>query len=286
MLDTGFKVSWPEGERTYRSARQTIIALVNRAPDPGPGSYDPRWPFDRYFRKGRYKKESEVSFDLFDMFKPDPPDQVVVSVRPSLIIPDERLTVHVPVTKGIDLKNRGHEVRKLFYAGFAAKVIRKGYDPEDVLQEVYKGLLIRNDGRCPWDPKKSSFGHYVHMVCGCIVSNYHRRYNRLSSNEVFGSATFEGEVDVAAADLETENPCQEDNAVYSSAKDSLTIQVTKVAMEEGREVGLVTQCIELLLVGMRYKEMAAQLKRGLNEISDIVRLIKRVAQTWRLEVQF
>jgi len=52
------------------------------------------------------------------------------------------------------------------------------YDPEDVLQEVFKGVLIRNQGNCPFDPAKASFGHYVHMVCRCVLSNYHRRYQR------------------------------------------------------------------------------------------------------------
>ena len=70
---------------------------------------------------------------------------------------------------GIDLSVRGHEVRKLMWAGFGHKILRAGYDPEDVLQEVFRGLIARNKGTCPWDARKSSFGHYVHLVIGCVL---------------------------------------------------------------------------------------------------------------------
>jgi hypothetical protein len=79
---------------------------------------------------------------------------------------------------GIDLLNRSHEVRKLLFAGFAGKMLSKGYNPEDVLQEIYRGLLVRNKGTCPWDKRKSSFGHYVHMVISCVLTNYHRKESK------------------------------------------------------------------------------------------------------------
>jgi len=84
---------------------------------------------------------------------------------------------------GIDLAVRGIEVRKLLYAGFGYRMSRGGYDPEEVLQEVYRGLLVRNRGKCPFDARKSSFGHYVHMVIECVLSNYHRRESRRRASE-------------------------------------------------------------------------------------------------------
>jgi hypothetical protein len=87
---------------------------------------------------------------------------------------------------GIDLARRGHEVRKLVFAGFGAKIARSGYDPEEVLQEVYRGLLARNVGKCPFDVTKSSFGHYVHMVTECILMNYHRKESRRKEIEQTG----------------------------------------------------------------------------------------------------
>jgi len=85
---------------------------------------------------------------------------------------------------GIDLAVRGTEVRKLFYAGgFTGVLNRENIDPEEFLQEVYRGLLARNNGTCPWDVKKSSFGHYVHIVIRCVLSNYLRRERLRDSRE-------------------------------------------------------------------------------------------------------
>ena len=100
-----------------------------------------------------------------------------------------RLTITVPeeqVVLGIDLEGRSHEVRKLLFGCFGARMARLGYDPEDVLQEVYRGLLARNIGTCPWDIRKSSFGHYVHMVTECVLRNYTRKQRRISKHEQVG----------------------------------------------------------------------------------------------------
>lgn len=64
--------------------------------------------------------------------------------------------------------------------GFGSKIRASGYSFEDVLQEVYKGLLVRNRGKCPFDPAKSSFGHYVWMVAECVIRNHHRYAQRVS----------------------------------------------------------------------------------------------------------
>lgn len=79
-------------------------------------------------------------------------------------------------TLGIDLALRGNEVKKLFYAGgFTGTLVHERIDPDEFLQEVYRGILARNRGTCPWDVKKSSFGHYVHIIIRCVLSNYLRR---------------------------------------------------------------------------------------------------------------
>lgn len=103
-----------------------------------------------------------------------------------------------PPRLGIDLAARGHEVRKLMWAGFGHKILRAGYDPEDVLQEVFRGILARNIGKCPWDARKSSFGHYVHMVIGCVLTNYHRKQQSVRGSEVIGARGSGGEVGDAA----------------------------------------------------------------------------------------
>lgn len=110
---------------------------------------------------------------------------------------------HIP-GGGIDLALRGHEVRKILYKCFGGKLRAGGYDPEEVLAEVYKGLLIRNEGKCPWDPTKSSFGHYVYMVCNGVLGNYHQKVQRRRRVIQTGLRSFNedhptGTVDVGSA---------------------------------------------------------------------------------------
>jgi len=104
---------------------------------------------------------------------------------------------------GIDLVHRGHEVKKLLHAGFGAYMAKRGYEPEDVLQEVYKGIIARNYGKCPWDASKSSFGHYVHMICHCVLSNYARKMRRRDQFEHLGMRDKDG-VETDAGDLAVE----------------------------------------------------------------------------------
>lgn len=117
-------------------------------------------------------------------------------------LPKSALTVNGRVC-GIDLVKRGHEVKKLLHAGFGPYMARKGYDPDDVLQEVYKGLIARNHGKCPWDVSKSSFGHYVHMVCACVLSNYARKMRRREQFERVGMRDVDG-TEVDARELAVE----------------------------------------------------------------------------------
>jgi len=95
-----------------------------------------------------------------------------------------RRTASAPASLvGIDLAVRGVEVRKLFYAAFARGLVKDGYDPEEALQEVYRGLLARNLGTCPFNVAKSSFGHYVHIVTRCVLANYIRKEKRRTMHE-------------------------------------------------------------------------------------------------------
>lgn len=175
-LDSGiFEVDWPTGSIQYPSVRKTLTAITSRNPQPGPSVPDPKIGFARYFKIGR---TSVPSMDTLVLFK-----------SPSR-----------SSTRGIDLVRRGHEVAKLFYAGFARSCVNYGYDPEDVLQEVYKGILIRNKGTCPFDASKSTFGHYVHLIIKCVLANYHRKWDRVTQSERLGIHDADGDlVDVAAS---------------------------------------------------------------------------------------
>ena len=275
--NTGFLVSWPCGSVRYPSARRTIMALVNRTPTPTPRARDPKITFDRYFRQGTYRP-SEPALDTLFLFRSSP--ALTIATKAALIHTSPALSVVAPI--GIDLEGRGHEVRKLFFAGFGRRVARYGYDPEDVLQEIYKGLLVRNGGKCPFDPSKSSFGHYVHMVCGCIVSNYHRRYSRLSRNEVIGVMNADSELeDVATADLATVGPLQRDLLLGQSLIDRLVQMVEAETADTNLDPKVVQECVRLLSAGLRKSEIAAQTGQSPHQIAKILRIIRTVGAEWR-----
>lgn len=185
---SGDSLIYKVDDRSFSSARQLLINLT--------GSKN--WAFDKYFRQGKYKLQASRFADL-----PQNQPSLNILELPTMaqvaMITSPMLSVQ---TSGIDLAKRGHEVAKLFYAGFAGKLVAAGIDPEEVLQEVYRGILVRNQGMCPWDPAKSSFGHYVHMVCGCIISNYFRHENRKNAMEQTGIRSRlkseEGMVDVGS----------------------------------------------------------------------------------------
>jgi DNA-directed RNA polymerase specialized sigma24 family protein len=98
-----------------------------------------------------------------------------------------RKKVAPSVRLGIDLENRMGEVRKLFMKHCAPMCIRAKCDPEEVLQEVYKGIIIRNNGECPFDPRKSAFSTYVVMVATCVSTNYVNKNSKTISREYYGS---------------------------------------------------------------------------------------------------
>lgn len=90
------------------------------------------------------------------------------------------------VKLGIDLEKKHDEVRKLFLKHCSRMCVENRCDTEDVLQEVYKGILIRNSGSCPFNPKKSAFSTYIVMVAKCVTINYINKTNKKSERETYG----------------------------------------------------------------------------------------------------
>jgi DNA-directed RNA polymerase specialized sigma24 family protein len=80
---------------------------------------------------------------------------------------------------GIDLQAHHTDVRRICLAFWGRRCVAAGIPPEDFVQEVMKQVLIRNQGTCPYDPIKSSLGHYIHMVCSCTWINSSKRHRRL-----------------------------------------------------------------------------------------------------------
>ncbi len=87
---------------------------------------------------------------------------------------------------GIDVEKHSEDIKKLFYKRQGKKLAHSGIDLEDLLNEVYKGILIRNQGSCPFDCEKSAMSTYIVMVVDCITMNYVNKDNRIKDRFVTG----------------------------------------------------------------------------------------------------
>ena len=197
-----------------------------------------------------------------------------------------------PDTQGIDLARRGIEVQKLLLAGYGRKIYAMGYDADDVLQEVYKGLLVRNMGTCAWNPAKSSFGHYVHMVCGCILSNYHRKMSRMRSMEQTGIVCGDGEgsygvVDVAEAAGRMafmDSPFLPGSSVQSHDATMLRDFVQHLQEQDERDAleDTAMRVLPLVMMGYERGEIAITLEVSKTTVSRALVFLRKAAGQWAL----
>ena len=263
----GFKVERPEGTETFSSARSLIRSFY--------GGHDPHITFDRYFRLGKYARiRVEPTVDLLEMFS---------SPQPTLTIKAEP----VPVVLGIDLAKRGHEVAKLMFAGFGARINRSGFDPQDVLQEVYRGLLARNIGTCPFDVRKSSFGHYVHMVIGCVLNNFHRRENRYRDRQQIGIGTYsDGRLvidDVACSDLASSQADENDlmtEVGLDECVHDLQDFIGKSQRAQSKEGRLAVEILPYVRNGHTRKEISELMDIPCSHISKALGYLRAQTREW------
>jgi DNA-directed RNA polymerase specialized sigma24 family protein len=185
-----------------------------------------------------------------------------------------------PDGRGIDLAKRGDEVRKLFYAAFARGLVRDGFDPEEALQEVYKGLLSRNRGSCPFDVSKSSFGHYVHIVARCVLANFVRKEKQRTLHETScetvgssqGSSRGSGDSEYRSSAWEGVSPAnQEDNA---RALDHLIERVSE-HLPEGHDPTGLALALDYMAQGHTKKEAAQRAGADYKLLVLVVDQLKR-----------
>lgn len=265
----------PDGYRitgtphVYKSTRQLLIHLT-RHPEAR------HWTFNRYFRRGKYavdawQHHSGVS-PIMDLFGSDTPKAMFALSR----IP------RAPAV-GVDLVNRHKEVAKLLFAGFGRRIYGYGYDPDDVLQEVYKGILIRNNGKCPYRPDgPASFGHYVHMVCGCIISNYHRRQSRIRAMEQTGISGVSddgfGQLDVATACSSIESVASTIDLTQMMDKDF--VRFLDKRMKSDKERATIMDVLPMVVDGMGRQEIIAIMNVPTSRVSKAIRLIRVAMSEW------
>lgn len=270
----------------YTSTRHLLAALT--------GTPRPTMSFDQYF--GRWQDHPSArlpiggsTLDMFAVAKPVATPQRTSARRVPPVLP---LTAAQASGLGIDLEKRGHEVRKLFFAGFGARIARHGYDAEEVLQEIYRGILARNRGKCPFDVKKSSFGHYVHMVCECIINNYHRRESRRREVEQVGliaptsmqdDAGATGTVDAASVAERTLVSTSDPNGYDNGMRDAM--RRLNIHVERKRSTGagidtLAVQIAGLLVAGKNRREIADDLGVSPTRVTHAIFALREHVADW------
>jgi len=282
----GFVVHWPSGAIRYPSARQTIMAVVNGVQSVTKGVKDPRVTFDSYFRNQNHP----VEVDIASLFLKEATNRRMMDTSLSVFSPkkikgNKNITVvdRSSTGLGIDLSKYHRDVRRLFFAGFSRRVVFLGYEPEDVLQEVYQGILVRNTGKCPFDPAKSSLGHYVHMVTGCILSNYNRKSSRIRRYESVGSIGEDGEIeDVALADLATVDPSQQEKVEMDSTIREIHGFIVDKCEERGLNPETGKTCFGLISDGNKKSEiMDILVASGAKEPGRVLKLVRNVVKEYR-----
>lgn len=177
-------------------------------------------------------------------------------------------------------RTRADEVRKLLWAGFAGKMLSQGYDAEDVLQEVYRGLLVRDKGKCPWDARKSTFGHYIHMVIGCVLTNYHRKQVRRADRNAIS-------LDVGSDGEDREDGGQFGVAPFwsgSDAGDRMALEgllrFLEESSDESAEGRLGQEILPLVASGHTRAEIARDVQVKPAMVSRALTWLRKAAASW------
>jgi hypothetical protein len=87
---------------------------------------------------------------------------------------------------GIDVGKHKEDIKKLLFKRQGYTISKLGIDTNELLHEVYKGILIRNKGKCPFDSEKSAMSTYIVMVIDGITINYINKHLRNKDRFVFG----------------------------------------------------------------------------------------------------
>jgi DNA-directed RNA polymerase specialized sigma24 family protein len=179
---------------------------------------------------------------------------------------------------------RADEVRKLLWRGFAGKMLSQGYDPEDVLQEIYRGLLVRNKGTCPWDARKSTFGHYVYLVIGCVLTNYHRKQVRRIDKDAL-SLTMKNKNGEELADIGQFGSCKIHDG--SELGDMLAIDDLSKYLETlpdaTPEALLGREILSLVASGHQRGEIVRETGRKPSLVSRALAWLRRQTALWATE---
>ena len=151
----------------------------------------------------------------------------------------------------------------------AQMCLAKNCDPQDVLQEVYKGILIRNRGKCPFDETKSAFSTYIVMVSKCVTINYINKMSKKKEREVYGKETSIEDEDYIMAKCGS-SPSAENELILKQARESLKEHL----------VDIFDDLIEGYKVSHISRRRSMDTRKVNKYIEDIRRTLKPYAQDY------
>jgi hypothetical protein len=241
-----------------------------------------------YASEHLYGKNNRIPFDRY--FRIEEPRIVLAGVDDVLDYcrPHEKPRVASGPPRGIDLENRGIEVKKILFAKFGRKIVAMGYDPHDVLQEVYRKLLVANSGQHPYNPDKSSFGHYVYMVCDSALRNYRKKEERRNKKLKLGIAVFEDDrrVVMDAGDaVESKHRVGATGGVVSSPELRTAGVMAIKSLCDRIGAGSPAQTLACRIVvafheGCTRRELSRRLGASSKDIREAFELVKENATAW------
>ena len=77
--------------------------------------------------------------------------------------------------RGFSIEEKKKDVERIFYAYYAKRAVAEGLSVEDLLQQVFIGLISRNTKSGAWNPSRGSFGNYIHLVIGSVYRNFRKK---------------------------------------------------------------------------------------------------------------
>ncbi len=154
-----------------------------------------------------------------------------------------------PGPKGLDVTKHLKVIRRMYGRHFAEKVRRAGLDEDDMMQTILQGILVRNQGKCPYDPSKAKVTTYLYMIMRGVVLNELEKAGRFAAHY-----SYAGEEDVASSDLATVP--EHYGASWETARDRIA-GIVAMALEGHtqadivRATGLSRTVVKKALVGGR-----------------------------------
>ena len=283
-----YEVDRPDGVSTYGTVAELLRDVRGR---------ETRWGFARYFRTGvwdPYASALDDGLSVLDLFSgervrggegihiagPHVDASRVVAYGDTGLTTGPTTPGRVPGGPGINLSEKHGDVARLLFHRFGAMIRRSGYSEEDVLQEVYKGLIIRNGGPGAFNPERGTFGSYVSLVCLSVVSNFHRKENRRRRREPTGVKEYSdgqwAEVDVASSRHLTSKG---DEHPGSNPLDDLARYITK-AVYHRKDRQQVIAMASLMAEGADRKTISEVLAIRGAEYRRIRTLVEQCALGW------